>query len=149
MNQVAATMPMLLRHRGVWEGLYRLVDTAGTLVEWHHSRIEVRFPEQGPHDYVQRNHFRWPDGRELNVEHPAVCRDGVLIWDTEHISGRAWAVGERSTVLSWSRRDSPGSELYEIIVINERNDRRSRTWHWFRDGALYQRTLIDEKRVAD
>jgi hypothetical protein len=148
-NPVQATMPALMRHRGVWEGRYRLVDIEGRLLDWHHSRIEVRFPDEGPHDYVQRNHFWWPDGRELRVEHPAICRNGVLLWNTDHIHGQAWSVDERSTVLTWRRTDSPGAELYEIIVINESNDQRTRTWHWLRDGALYQRTLIDERRVSD
>jgi uncharacterized protein YeaC (DUF1315 family) len=148
MNQVVATMPSLLRHEGVWEGIYRLVDAEGQALDWHHSRIEVRFPSDGPHDYMQHNHFTWPDGRELRVEHPAVCRNGVLLWDTEHIHGKAWSVDERSTVLTWKRHDTPDAELYELIVINEHNTQRSRTWHWFRQGLLYQRTLIDERRVA-
>jgi hypothetical protein len=148
MNQVVATMPALLRHEGVWEGTYRIVDAEGKLLDWHHSRIEVRFPAHGPHDYMQHNHFSWADGREWRVEHPALCRDGVLLWDTEHIHGKAWCVDERSTVLTWKRHDTPDAELYELIVINEHNTQRSRTWHWFRQGLLYQRTLIDERRVA-
>jgi hypothetical protein len=147
-NPVLAQMPALVRHRGVWEGVYRVVDAKGQLLDWHHSRIEVQFPNHGEHDYLQDNHFWWPDGRELRVAHPAICRGGVLLWDTEHIKGRAWSVDDRSTVLTWQRHDSPGTELYELIVINAGNDQRTRTWHWMRDGALYQRTLIDEKRVA-
>jgi hypothetical protein len=147
-NQVIATMPALARHRGVWEGSYRVVDVMGQTLDWHRSRIEVRFPDDGPYDYLQSNHFAWPDGRELRVEHPAVCRNGVLLWDTEHIKGQAWSVDERSTVLTWRRHDNPDAHLYELIVINDSNDQRSRTWHWFRNGTLYQRTLIDEKKVA-
>jgi hypothetical protein len=148
MNQVVATMPALTRHEGIWEGTYRVVDALGQPLDTHRSRIEVRFPQEGPHDYLQHNHFIWDDGRELKAEHPAVCRAGVLYWDSEHIHGRAWSVDERSTVLTWRRHDTPDAELYEIIVINETNNQRSRTWHWFRQGVLYQRTLIDEQRVA-
>ena len=86
-------------------------------------------------------------GRELRGEYPGVCRNGVLYWDNELIRGQAWAVDELSLVFTWRRHDTPDAYLYEIIVINESNDHRSRTWHWFRDGAIYQRTLIDEVRV--
>jgi hypothetical protein len=149
MNPIYQSMPHLLRHNGVWEGSYRIVDRQGQLLDEHRSRIEVRFPEGGPVHYTQNNHFLWADGRESRAEYPAICRDGVLLWDNALIRGSAWTVDPRSTVLQWQRHDSPGADLYELIVINERNDRRSRTWHWFRDGEVYQRTLIDEWRVVE
>ncbi|MFN7219905.1 MAG: hypothetical protein ACK5UX_04615 [Burkholderiales bacterium] len=148
MNPIHTSMRPLLRHDGVWEGRYKLVDAAGRAIDEHQSRIEVRFPDEGDVHYLQRNHFWWEDGREFRGEYPGVCREGVLYWDNELIRGRAWSVDEYSTVLTWQRHDSPGAYLYEIIVINEQNNVRSRTWHWFRDGVLYQRTLIDERRVA-
>ena len=148
MNEVKRMMQPLLRHEGVWEGRYRVVDRAGQLLDEHASRIEVRFPDTGDVHYLQFNRFTWDDGRVVTAEHPGVCRDGVLHWNTPLIAGRAWSVNERSTVLTWRRHDTPGEELYELIVINETDDRRSRTWHWFRGGEVHQRTLIDEWRVA-
>jgi len=149
MNPVHQTMPHLTRHNGVWEGTYRVVDINANTLDLHHSRIEVRFPDEGPYHYTQNNHFWWDDGRETHGDYPGVCREGVLYWDNELIRGQAWAVDELSTVLTWQRHDAPGAYLYELIVINEENNQRSRTWHWFRDGVLYQRTLIEERRVAD
>ena len=148
MNEAIKSMASLLRHEGIWEGRYRRVDREGRLLDEHASRIEVRFPDSGPVHYRQHNRFTWDDGHVVEAEHPAVCRDGVLHWDTPLITGRAWSVDERSTVLRWCRHDEPGAELYELIVINESSDRRSRTWHWFRGGEVFQRTLIDEWRVA-
>jgi hypothetical protein len=52
-------------------------------------------------------------------------------------------------VLTWQRHDTPDAYLYELIVINQTNDQRSRTWHWFRDGVIYQRTLIEESKISD
>jgi hypothetical protein len=147
-NPIFKTMASLLRHDGIWAGTYHLVDREGKTLDRHRSRIEVGFPKTGPHHYTQKNHFQWDDGRESRGEYPGVCRDGVLYWDNPLIRGQAWAVDELSLVLTWRRHDTPDAYLYEIIVINENNDQRSRTWHWFRDGVIYQRTLIDETRVG-
>jgi hypothetical protein len=147
-NPIYEQMPHLLRHNGIWIGTYRVVDEAGIALDTHASRIEVRFPREGDAHYTQSNVFTWADGREKRGEYPGVCRAGVLYWDNPLIVGKAWSVDELSTVLTWERRDTPGVYLYEIIVINAQNDRRSRTWHWFRDGVLFQRTLVDERKAA-
>jgi len=52
-------------------------------------------------------------------------------------------------MLHWTRNEEPGMYLYEMIQINDADDRRSRVWQWFRDGALIQRTLIDEQRKSN
>jgi hypothetical protein len=148
MNPITTEMPDLIRHNGIWQGTYHVIDRAGKTVDKHHSRIEVRFPQDGSHHYTQANHFWWDDGRESRGEYPGVCRDGILYWDNELIQGKAWSVDPLSIVLTWRRQDTPDAYLYEIIVINETNDKRSRTWQWVRDGEVYQRTLIDEVRVV-
>lgn len=134
MNPIRESMQPLMRHNGIWEGTYRLVDREGTLLDLHQSRIEVRFPDEGEFHYVQRNCFRWADGREVRGEYPGVCRNGVLYWDNALIHGHAWVIDEYSAALTWRRHDTPGAYLYEMIVINEANNKRGRTWHWFRDG---------------
>jgi hypothetical protein len=148
MNPLRQQMPALLRHEGVWHGTYRLIDRGDRLLDTHRSEIEVRFPESGPYHYVQRNRFVWPDGRERRAEHPGVCRDGALHWDTQEIVGQAWQVDTNSIVLHWRRHDAPDALLYELIVLAPDSHHRSRTWHWLRGGELFQRTLIDELRVV-
>jgi hypothetical protein len=37
--------------------------------------------------------------------------------------------------------------LYEMIHISADNNYRARTWHWFKDHQIYQRTLVQEQRV--
>jgi hypothetical protein len=147
MNPLAAAMPSLHAHRGVWHGEYQVVDIEGRVIDAHRSIVEVSFPDEGPH-YLQRNHFIWDDGREVHVEHPGFFRDGMLRWDTAHIEGEAWEAGERCVVLRWRRRDTRGAELTELIALGQGGRARARTWHWFRDGVCYQRTLIDERRVG-
>lgn len=128
MNPILTAMRSLTRHDGMWEGSYHLIDHEGKTLVFHQSRVEVRFPELVPYHYTQKNHFWWPDGREVGGEDPAVWRDGILQWDNALIRGTAWAVDELSTVLTWQRHDTPGAYLHELIVINKENNQRSRTW---------------------
>ncbi len=148
MNPLHEHMPALVRHAGVWEGTYRTVTTDGIEVDRHASCIEVSFPDDGPYAYVQKNRFTWPDGRVVEAEHPGVYRDGRLWWDTGLIRGSAWQGDDRTCILTWERTDTPGAHLYELIVLAPDGRTRARTWHWFRDGECYQRTLIDEVKVA-
>jgi hypothetical protein len=147
-NPLHEHMPALVRHAGVWEGTYRTVTTDGVEVDRHASRIEVSFPDDGAFAYVQKNRFTWPDGRVVEAEHPGVYRDGRLWWDTGLIQGSAWQGDDRTCTLTWERTDAPGAHLYELIVLAPDGRTRARTWHWFRDGECYQRTLIDEAKVA-
>ena len=143
-----AAMPALVAHAGVWEGVYRKVDLVGRETDRHASRIAVAFPEEGEFAYRQSNRFTWADGRMMEAEHPGAFRDGALHWDTGLIRGRAWQGDARTCILTWERTDTPGAHLYELIVLAPDARTRNRTWHWFRDGARYQRTLIDERKVA-
>jgi hypothetical protein len=36
--------------------------------------------------------------------------------------------------------------LYEMINLDPTGNHRTRTWHWLKDGACFQRTLINETR---
>ena len=52
-------------------------------------------------------------------------------------------------LLNWRRRDDPSLYLYEMIQISDCGTARARTWHWFRNDRLFQRTLVDERRVSE
>jgi len=145
---IRTAMPGLFAHAGIWEGTYRTVNLAGETVDFHRSRIKVSFPADGPYAYFQENRFEWPDGRVLDVAHPGIYRDGKLWWDTDHIEGHAFQGDDRTCILTWRRKNEPGAHLYEIIILSDHPRHRARTWHWFRDGECYQRTLIDEVRVG-
>lgn len=148
MSDIRKAMPALFRHQGIWEGTYRTVTVSGKEVDFHHSRIIVSFPAEGPHAYLQQNTFWWPDGRRMEALHPGSYRDGKLWWDTDLIRGHAFQGDDRTCILTWTRNDTPDAHLYELIAISEDNQTRARTWHWFRGGAVYQRTLVDERRVG-
>jgi len=74
-----------------------------------------------------------------------------LVFDTERIQGQAWEVehDDRTVMLTWTRPDMPDSRFYEMIQINDDDNRRARTWHWFVEDELEKRTLIEEQRVDD
>jgi hypothetical protein len=146
-------LPVLARHEGVWEGLYRYCDAHGEKTDEHHSRLVCRFPASGPFPYHQTNYYTWPDGRQEVRDFPASLVDGRLRWDNELING--WAADVhldafgRTTMLYWVRKDAPDIYLYEMIHLSDCGQHRSRVWQRFRDGRLLGRTLINERKLSD
>lgn len=137
----------MLKHAGLWEGVYTHINTAGELIDCHRASVKCVFPEDGPYAYIQYNHFTWDDGREFRAELPGVLRDGKLWWDTETFKGCAWETDYGLIMLNLERKDDPGANFYEIIALGDDGVHRARTWHWFKDGKLFKRTLCDERRV--
>jgi hypothetical protein len=148
MRLIRWRMPVLARHEGEWEGSYTHVDADNQVIESHKSHLICRFPEEGEWDYHQTNRYTWEDGRSEEILFPAKYAEGRIWWDTERIEGCAWEIDPRTICLTWKRKDLPGAYLYEMIQISEDNTKRGRTWHWFKDDELFQRTLVKERRVA-
>lgn len=142
-------MPLLARHEGEWEGTYTYVDASGEIVDQHRSHLTCAFPtEESGVDYHQINRYEWDDKEEVH-DFPAVYRDGEIWFDTERIRGHAWEVDENTVVLTWVYKGSDEDlSLYEMIQLSPDGNRRARTWQWFRDGEIFQRTLIDERRIG-
>lgn len=140
-------MPVLARHEGEWKGEYIHVSPTNEVIDRHESHLICTFPDDGPWHYHQTNIYTWADGKREEIIFPATFSDGRIWWDNERIEGSSWEMDERSILLNWTRKDLPGSYLYEMIQINEANDSRGRTWHWFVDDELVQRTCIKEARV--
>ncbi len=146
-------LPVLSRHEGVWEGIYRYFDEEGHQTDEHKSRLVCRFPASGSNPYHQTNYYEWSDGRREVRDFPATIEDGRLIWDNELING--WAADVhlddfgRTTMLYWVRNDAPEMYLYEMIHLSDCGRHRSRVWQWFKSGKLVGRTLIDERKVDD
>ena len=76
------------------------------------------------------------------------ARGDHLWFDTPTFTGRSWETADGVVLLNLQRRDEPGAHFVEVIILAEGGLRRARTWHWFRDGALFRRTLCDEARVG-
>lgn len=141
-------MPLLARHEGEWHGTYTVIDREANVIDRHRSVLRCMFPAEGEFPYVQTNHYTWDDGREEHIEFPATYKDGKLFFDTERINGFCWETDEHTIVLHWVYVADPSVELYELIYLDDSGTNRTRTWHWLKDGVLFQRTLINETKVA-
>ncbi|MEM8985930.1 MAG: DUF3598 family protein [Pseudomonadota bacterium] len=147
MDTIRTGFPALVRHEGEWEGVYTHVDTDNNIVDQHKSHLQCKFPDGDNYDYYQINTYTWPDGTTEELHFPAKYKDGRIWWDTDRIEGSAWQIDDRTVMLTWTRKDMPGSYLYEMIQISEDNAKRGRTWHWFENDELVKRTCIKEQRV--
>lgn len=142
-------MPLLAKHEGDWEGTYMYVDPEGKATDQHRSHMTCSFPEDGEYQYCQTNTYTWPDGRAEVHKFPGVYDGyGRLHFDTERIRGVVWALDENSLYLTWTfKARGQDLRLFELIVLSDDGNHRSRTWQWIRDGKLEMRTLINETRV--
>lgn len=148
MESIREGMPVLARHEGRWEGEYIHVDAQNVVIDRHRAELSCAFPTEGPFAYSQVNVYTWPDGRREEHHFPATYKDRQIFWDTDRIVGRAWEIDERTVVLTWRRKNEPGTYLYEMIQISDDNTHRGRTWHWFENDQLVKRTCIKERRVG-
>ncbi|HVL80550.1 MAG TPA: DUF3598 family protein [Actinomycetota bacterium] len=147
-TNIRQEMPLLARHEGIWEGTYTFVDREAKVIDRHASRLTCSFPEDPSTPYHQTNEYTWEDGRTERIEFPATYADGRLHFDTERIDGVCWEVDDHCIVLHWVYKADRSVTLYELIHLDDSGNNRSRTWHWFKDGVCFQRTLIDEHRVS-
>ena len=148
MVNIRQEMPVLARHEGEWQGTYTLVDLNGQILDHHNSYLSCHFPEETPDSYYQINRYTWTDGKKEEYRFPGVCRDKKVWFDTERLDGYAWEVDDASIVLWITYKGIPDPMyIYEMIQISPCNNHRARTWHWFKDDKIYQRTLIQETRV--
>lgn len=141
-------MPDVLSHAGIWQGTYRHIDIEGNTLDVHKSRVECIFPEEGEVVYIQRNQFEWDNGRIFNVAFDGIIKDNRIYWDTETFKGYGWVASPNIFLLELERKDEPGAWFYESIVMGADKKHRARTWHWFKNGQCFKRTLCDEHLVT-
>jgi hypothetical protein len=147
MSSIRDEMPVLVRHEGDWVGTYTLIDLEGNILDKHESHLTCQFPEDDSYAYYQINRYKWADGKQEEHQFPATYRDKAIWFDTERIDGKAWEVDDATIILRFGYKGIPNAYLYEMIQISPCNNYRSRTWHWFKNNQIYQRTLIQEERM--
>jgi hypothetical protein len=146
MSKIQAEMPVLARHEGEWVGTYTLIDAKANILDHHQAHLSCQFPQDGSHDYYQINRYTWENGKQEEYEFPGFYRDKRLWFDTERIQGQAWEADDAIVILHFSYKTIPDFYVYEMIQISPCNRYRARTWHWFKEHQLFQRTLIQEER---
>jgi hypothetical protein len=153
MNNLRKEMPLLAKHEGVWDGWYRLYDANGNKLDEHRSRLVCRIPEDGTNEYHQTNYYSWANGKTEIRDFPATYRDGRIWFDNELIVGWAAEVPldqlQRTLMLYWKRKTEGDTYLYEMIQRSDCGRYRHRVWHWYNEGRILQRTLIDEEKVSE
>jgi len=136
-------------HEGVWEGVYTHVNRMAQIEDTHRSKVVCEFPDDGGEVfYRQYITFNWDDGRERKDLFEGVPHNGKLHYDTPTFHGVSWETDDGLILLNLQRKDEPGANFFEIIAMGDNGEHRARTWHWFKDGKLYRRTLCDETRVS-
>ncbi len=147
MANICDEMRVLARHEGDWIGTYILIDCIGNLLDRHQSHITCEFPADDPSKYYQINRYTWADGKQEEHRFPGTYYDKKLWFDTERIKGHAWEADDSTLILWFAYKNVPDFHLYEMIQISPCNNYRARTWHWFKNNQIYQRTLIQEERL--
>jgi hypothetical protein len=150
-------LPVVCRHEGVWEGVYRRYDAAGKPLGEHRSRVVIRLrddPKGGADLLHQSNHYYHPDGRRETLETYGSFDGERLNFYSDRVDG--WTMDDgtdpkRNTVIlgmtfkkdaGWYRK---GVDVYEIINIATDGRHRARMAQHLQDGQALSRTLIDER----
>ena len=140
--------PATRAHEGVWEGVYTHINAAAAIEDRHAARVICEFPEHGDVVYRQHIRFTWDDARVRSDVFEGIEQNGALWYDTPTFSGRSWEAEDGLVLLNLQRKDDPGAYFFEIIAMGATGKHRARTWHWFKDGKLFRRTLCDEVRIS-
>lgn len=145
--ELAVAMSAILLHEGWWEGWYRDFDSSGKLLDERSVKTHCEFPDSGPWHYVQHNWLNWRDGRTALYEFGGRLDGERIVWETDRFQGYGWQTEENTIMLRLDRLDVPGAYYIEMITIAPDDERRARTWQWFKDGEPWKRTLCDERRI--
>ena len=148
MSIIKSKMPLLARHEGAWAGTYRFITPQMKLLDQYDFRINVKFPDDGKGGltYRQESFYTWPDGRTRELAFEGVYAGGTVAF-AGRIAGSIRELDNRTLYTHFWFDDQPGVDVCEAIQLAANNTDRARTWHWFKDGKLFQLTLVDERRV--
>ena len=144
----AILFPAHRAHEGIWEGQYRHLSLAGEEEDLIQSRVVCEFPEVGDVFYRQGITLKHKDGSVTEAQFDGEAREDHVWFDTPTFIGKSWETQDGVILLNLQRKDEPGAHFVEVIIMGEGGKHRARTWHWFKDGQLFRRTLCDEHRVA-
>lgn len=148
MSIIKQEMPVMIRHEGEWSGSYTLVDTQGNILDKYTSHLSCQFVENPPYSYYQINRYKWANGKQEEHHFPGIYRDKKVWFDTERLDGNAWEVDDATIMFRFAFKNMPGAYLYEVIFLSPCSNYRFRTWHWFKNDQVYQRTMVQEERIS-
>ncbi|WP_439469870.1 DUF3598 domain-containing protein [Blastomonas fulva] len=154
MHILSEQQPIVAQQAGVWEGEYVHLDASHKIIDRHQSQLVCRLQDgpDGEAKLSQTNIYNWPDGtREIRYFEGVFKADRVWI-SNDLIDDWTGAVAmdptNRTIMVGWTRPREPDFRYYEMITVAEDGNAKNRTWHWYRKGRLFQRTLINEVRIS-
>lgn len=148
-SMLAEQMPTFVTYQGHWSGEFQHFGNDGRLLETHHGHVEHEFPETGPYDHIQHNHFVWDNGQEHVLEQKSVFCDNKLWWESGPFQGCIWETDFGTVLVNITQLSSPRLHLNEMICLEPNGNRRSRVKQWFKHGKLFRRTLCHEQRGSN
>ena len=147
---MGATLELLRRHVGIWEGRYTHLDARSLAVlERQIFRIRVEVPASGNVSYRQTSHYWWPDGREQQLVYEGSMQGDTLHINSDRMSGTCHAISTGALYLEFGYSATPELRIAEMIQLSVDGRCRARTWHWLRSGELERITLVREQRRSD
>ncbi|RYY27035.1 MAG: DUF3598 domain-containing protein [Sphingomonadales bacterium] len=154
MQIIAEKQPIVADQAGVWEGEYVHLDADHNIIDRHKSRLVCRL-EDGPDGVAklsQTNIYTWADNTQ-EIRYFDGTFQGDRVWiKNDLIDGWTGAIEmdatNRTIMVGWTRAHEPDFRYYEMITVAEDGNAKNRTWHWYRKGRLFQRTVINENRIA-
>lgn len=154
MQVIAERQPIVADQAGVWEGEYVHLSADHHIIDRHKSRLICRL-QDGPDGVAklsQTNIYTWPDDTQ-EIRFFDGTFEGDRVWiKNDLIDGWTGAVDmdptRRTILVGWVRAHEPDFRYYEMITVAEDGNAKNRTWHWYRNGRLFQRTLINERRLS-
>ncbi len=154
MGVISETMPLVADHAGVWDGEYVHLNANHEIIDRHQSRLVCRLQEDdsATAKMAQTNIYTWADGSQ-EIRYFEALFQGDRLWvDNELIKGWIGAdaldLTKRTVMVGWVSKLDAGLSFYEFITMAQDGMAKNRAWHWYRDGKLYQRTLINEVRTS-
>jgi hypothetical protein len=154
MKIIAEKQPLIADQAGVWAGEYVHLDADNQVIDRHKSKLVCRL-EDGPDGAArlsQTNIYDWPDNTQEIRYFDGVFK-GDRVWiKNDLIDGWTGALAmdptNRTIMVGWTRTHEPDFRYYEMITVAQDGNAKNRTWHWYRKGRLFQRTIINEVRIA-
>lgn len=149
MSQIRKDMPLFVRNEGEWACHYEHTDADGNILDQHDVHIRCEFPDDGDVAYRQHTKNIWPDGRTEEIVFDTYYdpKAKAVTWDNGRINGRLWEVDDFTIYLRFGFNDQPDVDICEMIQLSSCGNKRTRTWHWFKNEELFQRTIVTEHRV--
>jgi hypothetical protein len=153
--KLRSKLPVLARHEGVWEGVFRRYNPAGDKMTEFKSQLITRFfPDaQWPDIYHQTNRYTKDDGSVQVLETKGVFKDDRLHFESDRVKG--WTIDDptdphkRQCLLFMEYTNDPGAYVYEMIQLSDDGRSRTRMTQFVKEGRTQMRTTIDEQKVSD